>query len=102
MNPRPETSFDSIEGSHEYLTLLQQALGEAQEDIENQITQAIYERAVRREEALRLAAYKLSGLEAHITTSRRLLNDLRTLRRLLFGERRLHMPASEAPSAQTR
>jgi hypothetical protein len=38
-------------------------------------------------EAVRLALYKLEKLEQHIKASRRLLNDLRTLRRLLFEER---------------
>ena len=45
-------------------------------------------RAVRRQEALRLVAHNLSQLSVHITKSRRILNDLRTLRRLLLEERR--------------
>ncbi len=31
--------------------------------------------------------YKLDRLSQHVAASRRLLNDLRTLRRLLMGER---------------
>jgi len=38
-------------------------------------------------QALRLVLYKLEKLEQHIRASRRLLNDLRTLRRLLLDER---------------
>jgi hypothetical protein len=45
------------------------------------------ERAERRLEALQLVTYKLEQLSRHIDTSQRLLNDLRTLRRLLLGER---------------
>jgi len=33
-------------------------------------------------------SYNLAKLEGHITTSRRILNDLRTLRRVLLSERK--------------
>ena len=36
-----------------------------------------------------MATYKLSQLKNHLTTSHRLLNDLRTIRRLLFAERQV-------------
>ena len=42
----------------------------------------------RRNEGLQLADYKISQLESHLATTSRLLNDLRTLRRLIFEERR--------------
>ena len=38
-------------------------------------------------EALKLALYTLNKLEFHMQRSSRALNDLRTLRRLLFEER---------------
>jgi len=38
-------------------------------------------------EALRLVSFKLDKLEQHVKNSCRLLNDLRTLRRLLLDER---------------
>jgi hypothetical protein len=38
-------------------------------------------------EALRLVAHKLNQLRQHLLASLRLLNDLRTLRRLLLNER---------------
>jgi hypothetical protein len=38
---------------------------------------------------LRLVDYKLKTLERHLVTSRRLLTDLRMLRRYLFDERTL-------------
>ena len=41
----------------------------------------------RRLEALRLVQYKLEKLDAHLQSSSRILNDLRTLRRLLLEER---------------
>ena len=45
------------------------------------------EGAQRRLEALQLVAYKLDQLARHTDGSRRILNDLRILRRLLLGER---------------
>jgi hypothetical protein len=55
--------------------------------IESDIRAALAGGAERRVDALRLAAYKLSLLRSHFVASRRLLNDLRTLRRLLLQER---------------
>ena len=82
-----ETPFDSIEGSHEYVALLADAIEEARRDVDAEIALAIQEGAERRKEALQLVAYNLAKLNLHITTSRRIMNDLRTLRRLLLAER---------------
>ena len=86
--PNCETPFDSLEGSHEYIALLSEVIQEAHEDVEAEITVALAERADRRKEALQLVSYNLAKLKLHMTTSRRILNDLRTLRRLLLDERR--------------
>ncbi len=85
---KPETPFDSIEGSHEYVALLAEALAEARLDIEHEVTAAESEGADRRKQALLLVSYNLAKLNLHITASRRILNDLRTLRRLLLAEPR--------------
>jgi len=82
-----ETPFDSIEGSHEYVALLAEALAEARREVEAEIAAANGEGAERRKEALILVSYNLAKLNLHITTSRRILNDLRSLRRLLLEER---------------
>jgi hypothetical protein len=82
-----ETPFDSIEGSHEYVALLAEALDEARRDVESEIAAAERDGAERRKEALLLVSYNLAKLNLHITTSRRILNDLRSLRRLLLAER---------------
>lgn len=87
MSNGPETPFDSIEGSHEYVDLLAEAIEEARRDVEAEIALAIQDGAERRRDALQLVAYNLAKLGLHITTSRRILNDLRTLRRLLLAER---------------
>jgi hypothetical protein len=82
-----ETPFDSIEGSHEYVALLADALDEARRDVEAEVATAERDGAERRKEALLLVSYNLAKLNLHITTSRRILNDLRSLRRLLLAER---------------
>lgn len=87
MSYQAETPFDSIESSHEYVAMLAEALEEARRDIEEEIAAAERDRADRRKEALLLTAYNLAKLNLHITSSRRILNDLRTLRRLLLAER---------------
>ena len=83
-----ETPFDNIESSHEYVGLLAEAIDEAVASIDEEIAVAAAEGAQRREQALKLVAYKLTKLRDNMTQSRRLLNDLRTLRRLLLAERR--------------
>jgi hypothetical protein len=87
VSDRSETPFDSIEGSYDYVTLLAEAIDEARREVEADITIAVEDRADRRKQALQLVAYNLAKLELHITTGRRILNDLRTLRRLLLAER---------------
>ena len=80
------TPFDSIEGSHRYIMLLVEAIEEAQSDIDAEISTSIAQQALRRTEALQLVAFNLNKLNSHITASRRILNDLRTLQRLLSEE----------------
>src|ERR1019366_8786451 len=84
-----ETPFDSIEGSHEYVRMLAEAVNEARRDVEEEIAAAEHDRADRRKEALLLVSYNLTKLNLHIIGSRRILNDLRSLRRLLLAERGL-------------
>ena len=87
MDYKAETPFDSIEGSHEYVAMLAEAVDEARRDVEAEVSAAEHDRADRRKEALLLVSYNLAKLNLHITTSRRILNDLRSLRRLLLAER---------------
>jgi len=68
---------------------LAEALDEARREVEAEIALAERESAERRKEALLLVSYSLAKLNLHITASRRLLNNLRTLRRLLLAERGL-------------
>ena len=84
MSAQQETPFDSIEGTYEYIDLLVNTIKEVRGDIDTEIARAGTEEAIRRKEALQLVAYNLIKLETHITRSRRILNDLRSLRRLLL------------------
>jgi len=89
MNIRHTGPFENIESAHEYVCLLLQALDEASATIGQEIEAPSEMARDRNLDALRLVDYKLKSLERHLTTSRRLLTDLRTLRRYLFDERTL-------------
>lgn len=89
MNQVSGSPFDSIEDAHEFLTLLAQTVFETKLEIETDVQRESSSNFPRRAEALRLALYTLTRLEFHMNRSRRVLNDLRTLRRLLFEERTL-------------
>ena len=89
MSYEAETPFDTIEGSHDYVRMLAEAVDEARRDVEEEVASAEQDRADRRKEALLLVSYNLAKLNLHISSSRRILNDLRTLRRLLLAERGL-------------
>src|SRR5271157_2629254 len=89
MSHHSETPFDNIESSHHYVSLLAEAIEEALAEVEADIALAGADGAQRRKEALQLVLFNLNKLSGHIKGSRRILNDLRTLRRLLLEERSL-------------
>ena len=86
MDEHGQTPFESIESAQEYIGLLCEAIQEARQEIEAEIAATEQGGNERRKQALQLAAYNLGKLSAHMMTSHRILNDLRTLRRLLFSE----------------
>ncbi len=86
-NRKSLTPFDNIESSHEYVSLLAIAVEEALAEVDSDIALASDSEAGRRKEALQLVRFHLAKLSGHMTSSRRILNDLRTLRRLLLEER---------------
>ena len=77
------TAFDTIESAQEFLALLREAVEEARLTAGGDVPQT----EGRNLDALRIVVYKLEKLEQHLKVSGRLLNDLRTLRRLLLEER---------------
>jgi formiminotetrahydrofolate cyclodeaminase len=82
-----QTPFDTVENAHQYVRLLVEAIAEAKNEIAADLGTAAQAKSERRVEALRVVQFKLDKLEQHLKTSSRLLNDLRTLRRLLLDER---------------
>ncbi len=94
----PETPFDSIESAQQFVELLCEAIEEARREVDEEIARATGGGEERRKQALQLVAYNLAKLAMHMETSRRILNDLRTLRRLLLSERELERAAMAAAS----
>jgi hypothetical protein len=94
-----QTPFDSVENAHQYVRLLVEAIVEAKSEVAADLNGAVTAKPDRRVEALRIVQFKLDKLEQHLKTSSRLLNDLRTLRRLLFEERPEHTAAGRDPAA---
>jgi hypothetical protein len=89
-----DTPFESIEGAQQYLRLLAHAVHETRQEVESDIGAPLAEQQERRLQALQIVAYKLEKLEHHMKSSQLILNDLRSLRRLLFEERRQTGPAT--------
>ena len=91
MPPQSEQPFDSIESAYDFFCVLSEAVAEAKQDIDGQIQGQVQResgpQSSRRLDALRVVYYSVEKLEFHIHCSRRILNDLRSLRRLLFEER---------------
>jgi hypothetical protein len=113
MSPQCERPFDSIESAYDFFRVLSEAVAEAKQDIDGQIQAQVKResssQSSRRLDALRVVYYKVEKLEFHTNCSRRILNDLRSLRRLLFEERTaskaaiplkpVATPATEVPAA---
>jgi hypothetical protein len=95
MSYTSETPFDNIENSHQYVSLLSDAIEEARQEVDDEISLSMTEGAERRKEALQIVAYNLAKLSCHIKTSGRILNDLRSLRRLLMAEREPASPRAK-------
>jgi hypothetical protein len=87
MSYKAGSPFDSVESAHEFVALLAETVLEAKKDIEADVQRESASKSSRRLDALRTALYSMEKLELHMNKSRRILNDLRSLRRLLFEER---------------
>jgi hypothetical protein len=89
MSYREETPFDNIESAQEFVELLIETIEESRRDVDADIALSEGNRSGRSKKALQLVSANLAKLSHYMTTSRRILNHLRTLRRLLLQERRL-------------
>ena len=85
--PDISRAFESIESAQEFIVVLEGAIIEAVRDVQDHLDEAAKGRDKRRTHALSLAMFKLNQLSLQMHKSRRNLNDLRIIRRLLFGER---------------
>lgn len=79
--------FESIESAHDYMSLLAATALEAMGDLKRDHEAALREGADRRARAIELAMFKLKQFNCQVYKSRRMLNDLRILRRLILNER---------------
>jgi hypothetical protein len=79
--------FEEIESAHGYITLLAEQVRRVKDEIAEERGVAVRAGESRRVDVWRLVDYKLTQLAMQLTSSARVLNDLRTLRRLLQGER---------------
>ncbi|HTG89570.1 MAG TPA: hypothetical protein VL914_05225 [Vicinamibacterales bacterium] len=86
-----QNPFDTIESTHEYMKLLDEVLEEVQATTEEELKRIVLADTMvisRGVEAIHLLSFKIEQLRHHIKASSRILNDLRTMRRLLLRERR--------------
>jgi hypothetical protein len=79
--------FSSIESAIEFMRVLAETILEAQTDLNHEHQLAVSEGQERRARGIALAQFKLKSLTANVHRSRRALNDLRMLRRLILDER---------------
>jgi hypothetical protein len=86
-NREIEQAFDSVESAQDFIALLTDVIGDSTADLQRDRERAGADGDDRRVQALDLTLYKLKQLGCHMQKSRRILNDLRTLRRLLMDER---------------
>ena len=89
MSYRRETPFDNIESAEQFVKLLIEAIKESKHDVDAEVALAEVNHTGRSKKALQLVSANLTKLSQHMTTSRRILNHLKTLRRLLLQEQQL-------------
>ena len=81
------TPFDTIESAQDFVRVLRETIAEARQEVDADFRCGSEGPPSRHLDALRIALYNLEKLENHMIRSQRILNDLRSLRRLLFTER---------------
>ena len=88
MSSDRDSPFETLESAYGFVSLLREAVDDAYATILDETALAEKAGAERRLQALRLVELKLNSLRSNVLASLILINDLRTLRRLLLGERR--------------
>jgi hypothetical protein len=82
-----EGPFESIESAHDYMDILAATTLEVLSELKHDRDEALRNGELRRAQAIDLAIFKLKSLGCYVYKSRRMLNDLRILRRLILNER---------------
>jgi hypothetical protein len=89
MTQEPDSPFETLESAYGFVSLLREAVDDAYGTILDETARAQATGGTgRRLDALRLVDHKLNCLRQNVLASLVLLNDLRTLRRLLLRERK--------------
>jgi hypothetical protein len=83
----PDLPFGSIESAYAFMDVLAESILEVMKELNFEQKAALREGAARRAQAIELAQYKLKMLTCYVNKSRRTLNDLRMIRRLILNER---------------
>ena len=79
--------FDSIESAQEFMSVLAATVLDVMKELNSARTEALDAGDTRRVRAIELSIYNLKMLGCYVHKSRRALNDLRILRRLILNER---------------
>jgi hypothetical protein len=87
MSDQIEQPFDTIESAHEFMNVLALTALDVIKDLSRDKERALQDGDQRRAQAIDLAIYKLKTLGCYVHKSRRTLNDLRIIRRLILNER---------------
>jgi hypothetical protein len=87
MSDQIEQPFDYIESAHEFMNVLAFTALDVIKDLSRDREQALRDGDQRRAQAIDLAIFKLKTLGCYVHKSRRTLNDLRIIRRLILNER---------------
>jgi len=82
-----EQPFDSIESAYDFMNVLAETILDNIKDLHRDHQIALHEGQGRRAQAIELAIFKAKTLNSYVYKSRRTLNDLRTIRRLVLNER---------------
>lgn len=85
MNEESNRCFHTMESALEYLLLLDEAVADARDELEQEVAAANGDEG-QRVEALRLALFQMSKLSTHIRKSQCILSDLCLVRGLLQPE----------------
>ena len=94
-----QAPFSTIESAHEFLALLGDEIDDAMADVREELATCTARTESRRVEAWQVVLFTLTKLSTRMAESRRLVNDLRSLRNLMYRTSEVeHESAQEAPA----